>query len=54
MGVYSQRARVAEDPQLGGGVVDVGVGGISSALVSTVGVGEGGLVVRDGVHCSRW
>ena len=53
--MYSQSARVAEDPQLvgGGGVVDVGVGSISSALVFTVGVGEGGLVVRDGVHGSR-
>lgn len=51
---YSQRTRVTKDPQLGGGVVDVGVGksAISSALVvSGVGVGEGGLVV--GIHVSH-
>ena len=63
--MYSQRTRVADDPQLGGGVVNIGGGGESRSSVSSVTmvmfvtnvvgvVNDGALLVGDVAHGSGY
>jgi len=50
-GVETKRTGVAKDPQLRGGIVDIGMGGESAVGSATAGVvREGTLLVGDGIH----
>ena len=51
VGRYSQRARVTDDPQLRGGVVNISVGGEGrSSISSGTGIVNGTLLVCDVTH----
>jgi len=62
-GEEAKRTRVTDDPQLGGGVVNIGVGGKSRSGISStavvmfvtniVGVVDGAFLVGDVAHCGR-
>jgi len=54
-GVETERTGVAKDPQLRGGIVDIGMGGKSRGAVGSATAGvvrEGTLLVGDGIHDS--